>query len=58
VTFTLGREDLRLLNRNMRWVVVPGMFDVMIGRSSADIAAKAALEVKASGLAESERIQP
>ena len=58
VTFTLGREDLRLLNRNMRWVVVPGMFDVMIGRPSADIAAKAALEVKASGLAESERIQP
>jgi len=32
-------------------VVVPGSFDIMIGRSSADIAAKGTLEVKASGFA-------
>ena len=51
VTFVLGPEDLQLLDRDMRWVVVPGTFDIMIGRSSEDIAAKGTLEVKASGFA-------
>lgn len=50
VTFTLGPEDLQLLDRDMHWVVVPGTFDIMIGKSSADIALKGALEVKSSGL--------
>jgi beta-glucosidase len=48
VSFTLGPEDLQLLDQEMRWHVVPGTFDLMIGRSSADIAAKATLEVKRS----------
>jgi len=51
VSITLGPEDLQLLDRDMRWVVVPGTFDIMIGRSSDDIAVKGTLEVKASGLA-------
>jgi beta-glucosidase len=51
VTFTLGPEELKLLNVDMHWAVVPGTFDIMVGRSSADMAAKATLEVKASGLA-------
>jgi hypothetical protein len=38
----------------MHWVVVPGTFEVMIGKSSADIALKDTLEVKAGGLARSE----
>jgi beta-glucosidase len=50
VTFVLGPEDLQLLNRDMRWVVVPGTFDIMVGRSSEEIAATGTLEVKASGL--------
>jgi beta-glucosidase len=50
VTFTLGPEDLQLLDRDNHWVVVPGTFDIMIGKSSADIALKGALEVKSSGL--------
>ncbi|HXH50484.1 MAG TPA: glycoside hydrolase family 3 C-terminal domain-containing protein, partial [Terriglobia bacterium] len=50
VTFTLGPEDLQLLDRDMHWVVVPGTFDIMIGKSSADIVLKGALEVKSSGL--------
>jgi beta-glucosidase len=50
VIFMLGPEHLQLLNRDMRWVVVPGTFDIMIGRSSEDIAATGTLEVKASGL--------
>jgi beta-glucosidase len=47
VKFTLGPEDLQLLDRDMRWVVVPGTFDIMIGKSSEDIALKGTLEVKA-----------
>jgi beta-glucosidase len=46
VKFTLGPEDLQLLNQEMRWVVVPGTFDLMVGRSSEDIVAKATLKVK------------
>jgi beta-glucosidase len=49
VTFSLGPEDLQVLDRNMQWVVVPGTFDIMIGRSSADIALKGALVVKDAG---------
>jgi beta-glucosidase len=47
VTMTLTPEDLQLLDRDMHWRVVPGTFDIMVGSSSADIALKAALEVKA-----------
>ncbi|HZT69927.1 MAG TPA: fibronectin type III-like domain-contianing protein, partial [Terriglobia bacterium] len=46
VTFMIGPEDLQLLDRNMHWVVVPGTFDIMIGKSSADIVLKGSLEVK------------
>ena len=48
VSFTLGPQDLQLLDQEMHWRVVPGTFDIMIGRSSADVAAKATLEVKSS----------
>lgn len=37
VSFTLRPEDLQLLDENMKWVVEPGMFRVMIGSSSQDI---------------------
>jgi beta-glucosidase len=46
VTFTLTSEDLTLLDRDMHWVVVPGTFDIMIGKSSGDIAFKGTLEVR------------
>jgi beta-glucosidase-like glycosyl hydrolase len=49
VTFTLGPEDLQLLDRDMHWAVVPGTFDIMIAKSSADIVLEGALEVKGSG---------
>jgi beta-glucosidase len=52
VTFTLGPRELQLLDRNLHWVVVPGTFDIMIGKSSADIALEGALKVEGSaGLA-------
>lgn len=34
VSFTLGPEQLGLYNRDMRWVVEPGTFDVIVGTSS------------------------
>ena len=48
VKFTLGPEDFQLLDRDMRWVVVPGAFDILLGRSSEDIAATGSLEVTGS----------
>jgi beta-glucosidase len=49
VTMNLTPNDLMLLDRNMHWVVVPGIFDIMVGKSSADILLKGTLEVKDSG---------
>jgi beta-glucosidase len=37
VEFTLGREELKMLDERMHWVVEPGEFQVMIGSSSEDI---------------------
>lgn len=37
ITFELTPEDLQLLDRNMRWTVEPGEFELMIGASSKDI---------------------
>jgi beta-glucosidase len=46
VTFPLGAEHLRLLDRGMRWVVEPGTFRVMVGGSSKDIRLRGELIVK------------
>ena len=37
VTLKLTPEDLQLLDVDMRWRVVPGDFEVMVGKSSAEI---------------------
>jgi beta-glucosidase len=47
VTFTLGFADLALWDRNMRFVVEPGTFRVMVGSSSEDIRLKGAFEIAA-----------
>jgi beta-glucosidase-like glycosyl hydrolase len=49
VTFTLGPADLQLLNSDMLWVVVPGTFDIMVGKSSVDIALQSGLKVASKG---------
>ena len=49
VSFTVTPEDLQLLDRDTHWAVVPGTFDIMVGRSSADIQLKGTLEVRGPG---------
>ena len=46
VTFTLLPEDLQILDKNYRWVVEPGEFEVMVGASSTDIRLSRTFEIK------------
>ena len=46
VSFTVGREHLKMLDRDMKWIVEPGVFRVMIGSSSKDIRLRGELTVK------------
>ena len=46
VTMNLTPDDLMLLDEEMHWKVVPGTFDVMIGKSSADIVLTRSLQVE------------
>jgi beta-glucosidase len=45
VTFPLTREDLQVLDEHMRWVVIPGDFEIMVGRSAEDLPLKGMLKV-------------
>ncbi len=45
VTLRLTPEDLQLLDINLRWRVVPGDFEIMVGKSSAEIVLHAKLKV-------------
>ena len=45
VIMKLTPDDLMLLDEDMHWKVVPGIFDVMIGKSSADIVLTRPLQV-------------
>jgi len=46
VTLTLTPEDLQLLDIDMHWRVVPGDFQIMVGKSSADILLRGVLKVR------------
>ena len=46
VTFTVGREQLQMLDRDLHWVVEPGAFRLLIGASSRDIRLRGDLVVR------------
>lgn len=46
LTFTLGRDQLRMLDEGMRWIVEPGTFRVLIGASSKDIRLRGDLNIQ------------
>jgi beta-glucosidase len=46
VEFTLTAEDLALLDQNLKWVVEPGRFEVMVGASSEDIRLRGSFQVR------------
>jgi beta-glucosidase len=46
IAFTLGPADLRLLNRDLKWIVEPGTYRVLVGASSKDIRLRGDLVVK------------
>jgi hypothetical protein len=45
VTIKLTSEDLQLLDIDLHWRVVPGDFEIMVGKSSADIPLQGILKV-------------
>ncbi len=54
VRFTIGAEEMQLLNEDWKWVVEPGDFRVMAGASSADIRLTDKFTVASEGTAEAE----
>jgi beta-glucosidase len=51
VTMKLAPGDLQLLDKDLHWKVVPGTFDVMVGKSSQEIVLTGSFDVATASLA-------
>jgi beta-glucosidase len=45
ITFILTLDDLSMYDKDMKWIVEPGIFEIMVGSSSEDIKLKGNLEI-------------
>ena len=45
VEFTIKPDDLKLLDKKMKWIVEPGTFEILIGSSSEDIRLRKKIEI-------------
>lgn len=46
VTFTISPDQLKILDKDMKWTLEPGAFDIMVGRNSKDIELRGAVDLK------------
>lgn len=46
VRFSIGPDELKILGKDMKWVVEPGVFEIMLGASSADIRLRTEVTVR------------
>ncbi|TNJ45850.1 glycoside hydrolase family 3 C-terminal domain-containing protein [Tamlana fucoidanivorans] len=46
VNFVINQDDLSLYNKNMDFVLEPGIFEIMVGASSEDIRLRESIEIK------------
>src|SRR5262249_19230776 len=56
IRFAIGRDDLLLLDRDMKWTVEPGTYDVMIGASSEDIRLRGTFDIKQTRIPRCHRV--
>ena len=45
IEFTIKPDDLKLLDKKMKWIVEPGTFEIQIGSSSEDIRLRKKIEI-------------
>lgn len=46
VTFAIKPDQLKLLDKDMKWTLEPGAFDIMVGRNSKDIELRSVINLK------------